>query len=541
MEPNARGTSSIRLAGRADTQLAIADWRHVLFPVAATRKADRLAVESGTPISRLMANAGARVAETVLDRWPANPVMVFCGPGDNGGDGYVAALRLRMAGRPVCVRALGSPHSAAASAAAERWAAAGGATRPLADWDAGGVLSNVRRPLIVDALFGAGLSRPLAGPAAKAARQVRRAGAPVLSVDVPSGVDGDSGRVNGEAFSAAATVSFERARPGHFLGEGGGRTGELIVLPIGIPAAVLERVAVLETIWRSHPSAWRLRIDRTDSGKHKYCRGHVLVLSGPPGAGGAARLAARAALRAGAGLVTVAVPRDAVREHAAQLNAIMVRGLESREEWVRALRERRVSAAVIGPGSGPGAAQAVLAALDSQAGCRDLVPLILDADALTAFEEEPDTLFRRLVEHPALLTPHEGEFARLFPDLGRELRHGPRSIAEIVRDAARRSGAVVLLKGRCTTIASPSGDVWLNDATGPNAVPWLATAGAGDVLAGIVAGLAAQGAELSSAAAAASWLHAGAARILGPGLTADDLPRQLPTVLKEAVRLQAGH
>ena len=541
MEPKERGFDSLRLASREDTPPAIADRRHVLFPVAATREADRLAVESGTSISRLMANAGARVAETVLDRWPAHPVVVLCGPGDNGGDGYVAALRLRMAGRSVCVRALGSPRSAAASAAAERWAAAGGASRPLADWNAGGVLSTARRPLIVDALFGAGLSRPLDGPAAKAARQVRGAGAPVLSVDVPSGVDGDSGRVNGEAFSAAATVSFERARPGHFLGEGGGRTGELIVLPIGIPAAVLERVALLQAIWRSHPSAWRLRIDRTDSEKHKYCHGHVLVFSGPPGAGGAARLAARAALRTGAGLVTVAVPRDAVCEHAAQLNAVMVRGLEGGEDWVRALRDRRVSAAVIGPGSGPGAAQAVLAALDSQAGCRNPVPLILDADALTAFEGEPDNLFRRLVEHPALITPHEGEFARLFPDLALELRQGPRSIAEIVRDAARRSSAVVLLKGRCTTVASPDGNVWLNDATGPNAVPWLATAGAGDVLAGIAAGIAAQGAELSIAAAAASWIHARAARILGPGLTADDLPRQLPTVLKEVARLQAGH
>ena len=242
--------------------------------------------------------------------------------------------------------------------------------------------------------------------------------------------------MNGEAFSAAATVSFERARPGHFLGEGGGRTGDLIIRPIGIPAAVLERVALQQTIWRSHPGAWQFVIDRPDSEKHKYCHGHVLVYSGPPGAGGAARLAARAALRAGAGLVTVAAPSEAIREHAAQLNAVMVRGLEGTEAWGEALQERRVSAAVIGPGSGPGSAGAVLAALESQEGRPDPVPLVLDADALTSFEAEPDALFRRLAEHPALLTPHAGEFSRLFPDLGSELRQGPRSSADIARDAA---------------------------------------------------------------------------------------------------------
>ena len=540
MERKAHRSNSPERADREEA-LQAAEWRHALFPVAATSEADRLAVGSGISISRLMANAGARVAEAVLDRWPACPVEVLCGPGDNGGDGYVAALRLRMAGRPVCVRALGTPNSTAAKAAEARWTAAGGDTKPLADWDAGAVLSEATPPLLVDALFGAGLSRPLAGPAARTARQAGIAGAAVLSVDVPSGVDGDSGRIRGEAFSAAATVSFERARPGHFLGEGGSRTGDLIIRPIGIPARVLERVALQQTIWRSHPGAWRFMIDRPDSERHKYCHGHVLVCSGPPGAGGAARLAAHAALRAGAGLVTVAAPYEAVHEHAAQLNAVMVRGVEGTEAWVEALLERRVSAAVIGPGFGPGAAHAVLAALESQTGRPDPVPLVLDADALTAFEAKPDALFRRLAEHPALLTPHAGEFSRLFPDLGGKLGNGPCSIADIVRDAARRSGAVVLLKGRCTIVATPGGDVWLNDATGPNAVPWLATAGAGDVLAGVAAGIIARGAELSTAAAAASWIHARAARKLGPGLTADDLPNLLPAVLNEAARLQDGH
>ena len=513
--------------------------RHALFTVAATREADRLAVECGIPIAQLMANAGRRVAETVLQLWPSRRAEVLCGPGDNGGDGYVAALRLLMAGRPVTIRALGPPNSAAAIAAVNRWTAAGGETSQLDTPGAESVLAAGKDVILVDALFGAGLSRPLAGPVAEIAHKASLADADVLSVDVPSGVDGDSGRVDGIAFTARATVAFERPRPGHFLGEGGARTGSILVRSIGIPARILDRVAKTLNIIRSHPEAWPFPINRLrGTARHKYRYGHVLVYAGPPGMGGAARLAARAALRAGAGLVTVVAPRAAVPEHAAQLDAVMVHGIAATEEWAAALRRRGASAAIIGPGAGKGAKKAVISAIESQKDLIKPIPLILDADALTAFEDTPEQLFRQLERYPALLTPHTGEFSRLFPDLGAELERGTRSPVDIVRAAARRSHAVVLLKGRCTVIADPGGTAWLNDATGPMSAPWLATAGAGDALAGAAGAFAARGANLDAAAAAASWIHAEAARIRGPGLTADDLPNLLPAALNEAIRLQ---
>ncbi len=515
--------------------------RHVLFTVAATREADRIAVESGISIAQLMANAGRRVAESVMQRWPLRRTEVLCGPGDNGGDGYVAALRLFMAGWPVTIRALGAPNSTAASAAADRWTAAGGKTSLLDTTGAESILAGGTDVLLVDALFGAGLSRPLTGPAAEIALRAQNADADVLSVDVPSGVDGDSGRVEGVSFNARVTVAFERARPGHFLGEGGGRTGRLLVLPIGIPVRILDRVAGKSRIIRNHPAAWPFRVGRPHgSPKHKYRYGHVLVYAGPPGRGGAARLAARAALRTGAGLATVVPPQAAVPEHAAQLDAVMVHGIETARDWTALLRQRGASAAVIGPGAGRGAKKAVIAALESQKDHIEPIALVLDADALTAFEEQPEQLFQGLAGHPALLTPHTGEFSRLFPDLGAELGRGTRSAVDIVRDAARRSHAVVLLKGRCTVISSPDGTAFLNDTTGPMSVPWLATAGAGDALAGAAGAFAAGGARLDAAAAAASWVHAEAARIRGPGLTADDLPELLPAALNEAIRLQGG-
>ncbi len=509
-----------------------------LFTVAASREADRLAEATGVSVPRLMARAGARVAEAARERWPAARIAVLCGPGDNGGDGYVAAFRLRTGGRRVRVFALGAPRSPAARSAAARWRAAGGRTDPLTVESAEAAFSDARGLLTLDALFGAGLSRPLEGAALRFAMAARRTRTAVLSVDVPSGVNGDTGRVDGDSFSATATVAFERPRPGHFLGLGGERRGELIVRSIGTPEAALRSVAGRQPLWLSCPAAWPERIGRRPSDAHKYRFGHALVYSGPPGAGGAARLAALGALRAGAGLATVAATPEAVAEHAARLDAIMVRRLDTPDAWSRALSERGASAAVIGPGAGPGARDATLAAAAACEGRPDAVSLVLDADALTAFEDDPATLFRALEGRRALLTPHTGEFGRLFPDLRAELDAGPRSPVEAVAEAARRSHATVLLKGRCTIVASPQGGAWLNDAT---SAPWLATAGAGDVLAGIAAGLAARGTPLDAAAAAAAWLHARAGRLHGPALVADDLPALLPAAAREATERQPGH
>ena len=507
--------------------------RHALLTVAAGREADRRAVAAGIPIARLMAAAGSRVAEAALAGWPRHRVEVLCGPGDNGGDGYVAALRLRLAGRPTRVRAMAPPRSAAARAAAGRWRMAGGDCAPLTA--AGLAASPPEGVLVIDALFGAGLSRPLAGEAAAVAAWADRARVAVLAIDMPSGVHGDSGHAAGAAFRAAATVAFERPRPGHFLAAGPERSGRLLVRPIGIPAAILAAATDRQRIWQNHPGAWRLAPGRAAGAAHKYHHGHVLVWSGPPAAGGAARLAARGALGVGAGLVTVVAEPAALAEHAARLDAIMLRPRRTLDDWVAALGERGASAAVLGPGAGPGMREAVLASLAGPA-----LPLVLDADALTAFAAEPETLFARLPGRPVLLTPHGGEFARLFPDLAAELAAGGRTPLAVVRDAARRCGAAVLLKGRSTLVALPDGTAWVNAATGRRAVPWLATAGAGDVLAGMAAGLLARGADPESAALAAAWMHVEAARMHGPGLTADDLPGRLPAALRTVARLQAG-
>ncbi|WP_127523598.1 NAD(P)H-hydrate dehydratase [Mesorhizobium sp. Z1-4] len=483
--------------------------------------ADRMAGNAGPfGLRRLMENAGAAIAHEVLRHYPrAEAFDILCGPGNNGGDGYVAARILAETGLPVTVWALNDPQDGSdAASAAKGWT---GETQPLARFQP--------RPgaLVIDALFGAGLARPLDGEAARAAQVCSEAQIPVLAVDLPSGISGADGTVHGSAFTAATTVTFMARKPGHLLSPGRGRCGELIVADIGISDAII--TACAGATFANRSSLWCDALPAVSDDTHKYARGHAAVCSGGPSATGAARLAALAAARAGAGAVTVLSPAGALQVNAMHLTSIMLARVEAAEELVNYAAERKVRSLVIGPGFGVGEkarefVQAFLAKAD------DSRALIVDADAITSFANEPDTLFAacRASKAQTVLTPHAGEFARLFPDLA-EMR----SKLERARQAARRSHCTAVLKGPDTVIAAPDGRAAINT----NGTPLLATAGSGDVLAGIIAGLTAQDMPVFEASCAAVWIHAEAARAFGPGLIAEDLPGAIPDVLK---RLERG-
>ncbi|MBV9150594.1 MAG: NAD(P)H-hydrate dehydratase [Alphaproteobacteria bacterium] len=490
--------------------------RHALLTPQQMGEADRLTIAGGIPGTVLMENAGHAVADAVSRRWPKQPLLVLCGPGNNGGDGFVAARVLAERGWPVRLALLGARESLKgdAAAAAARW---GGPVEPLA------VAAIGDAALVIDAIFGAGLARPIEGAAAEVIAAVDKAELPVVAVDVPSGVDGASGAVLGIAPKAALTVTFFRRKPGHLLLPGRSHCGETLVAPIGIADAVLDQVA--PTTLANHPYWWRDDFPRPLPESHKYTRGHALIAGGAVMTG-AARLAARAAARLGAGLVTVAAPDPAVPIYAAALTGIIVHPAGKLDLFAALLADPRRNAALIGPGAGVGkdTRDKVLAIL--AAGKRT----VLDADALTSFADNAEVLFGA-IRSPCVLTPHEGEFARLF---ARGL-DGSGSKLERACRAARLSGAVMLLKGNDTVIAAPDGRAAINEG----APPELATAGSGDVLAGMVLGLLAQGMPPFEAAAAAVWLHADAAGRFGPGLIAEDLIETLPASLR-ALKAGAG-
>ncbi len=478
-----------------------------LYSVAQMAAADRLTIAGGTPGRRLMARAGAAVAEAIMARHAARPTLVLCGPGNNGGDGFVVARLLRAAGWPVRVALLGARERLAGDAA-DAAAAWPGEVLPL---DPALIEPG---QLVIDALFGAGLARTLDGPAKAALERLAAQPGPVVAVDLPSGVAGDSGEVLGTACPADLTVTFHRAKPGHLLLPGGTLRGELVIADIGITAQA-DRTLAIDTFW-NQPDWWGPLLPRRTAASHKYRHGHALVLGGGAAASGAARLAARAALRVGAGLVTVLCPMPALPVYASQLTAIMVRPVADDAEFGGQLADDRRNAILLGPGGGVGEElqRRVLAARAAGKRC------VLDADALTSFADEPERLFAALAADD-LMTPHEGEFARLFTFAGDKLGRA--------RAAARLCGAVVLLKGPDTVVAAPDGQASiLSDAP-----PWLATAGTGDVLAGLALGLIAQGMPTLAAASAAAWLHAEAARRFGPGLIAEDLSEQLPDLLAD--------
>jgi NAD(P)H-hydrate epimerase len=485
---------------------------HELLTAEEMGRADRLTIEGGVPGAVLMDNAGRGVADAVSARFPdAATVAVLCGPGNNGGDGFVAARYLMERGYAVRLGFDGDPAKLPADAA-DMAARFGKTPEPLsADLLAGA-------DVIVDALFGAGLARPIKGKLAALIDAANASGAPIVAVDVPSGVDGTTGAVRGTAIQAVATVTFFRLKPGHLLLPGRLRCGAVDLVDIGIPDSVL--ATVKPNTFADDPELWLANYPWPTVEGHKYLRGHAVVVSGPIYSTGAARMAARGALRAGAGLVTVASPRDAIAVNAAQLTAIMVREADGARGLADLLADPRKNALLIGPGHGvgEGTRSMVLAALAATP------RVVLDADALTSFADAPEMLFEAIKarEAPVVMTPHDGEFARLFGDIAGD------SKVDRARKAAARAGATILLKGADTVIAAPQGEAAIN----ATASPWLATAGSGDVLGGIVLGMLAQGMSGFLGASAAVWLHGEAAKAFGPGLIAEDLPEMLPEVLR---------
>lgn len=521
------------------------------------RAIEQAAFNSGAATGfELMERAGRGVVNSIFDKWPekaASPgkAAVLCGPGNNGGDGFVIARLLAEQGWLVDVCFYGDEAKLPPDAAenCRRWRELG-EVRPI-NAIAAKDLPFSDHTLLIDALFGTGARRPLPDEVAEIAEEwshydLAPDGRHLVSVDLPSGLDSDSGKVIGHAaFAADLTVTFGWPKPAHFLADGPEHCGDVRVAPLG-----LDDRSALQALIAHHGLPSRRGIGRHvvtlaagwDAHEkptgHKYNHGHVLVLSGGVGKGGAARLAARGALRIGAGAVTVGAPPSALIENAAHLNAIMLHRIEGAEGLAATLADNRMNTAVIGPGLGVGERTRALVQVALTAD--NLRGVVLDADALSSFKDDPAALFALTHGARAVLTPHMGEFGRLFPDLHDQLNAaadtGPAySKIDAVRAASARSGCVVLLKGRDTVVADANGSAKIAAAVRERSCPWLATAGAGDVLAGYIAGLLARGFGALQAAEAGAWLHQECAISFGPGLIAEDLPEEFPKVLRKII------
>ena len=478
--------------------------RFAILEVLRRAEAVRLACASGHTEYELMERAGTAVAPEIDLRWPIRPVTVLCGPGRNGGEGFVAARQLSEAGWPVRLALLGSFELLTSDVRlhAQRWDGVCEALELQILDDA---------ELVIDALFGAGLDRPLGVQEQMILQVVASRGVPLIAIDIPSGLVADTGESMG-AVAATMTVTCIRKLPAHLLQPGRDLCGEVVVAAIGLPELVSTQV--LPETFENDPALWLAELPRPTSTDHKYSRGHALISGGYPRIG-AARLAAHGAARIGAGITTIAVPHFAVAIYAAELNGILVEPLVTEIDFDQLLVPGRSTAMLIGPGAGlsPATRARVFAML------RTGLPTVLDADALTIFSDTPHELFG-CIQGTCILTPHQGEFDRLFPGHGDKLTRS--------RNAARRSGAIIVLKGSDTVIAHPDGRAIING----NAPPSLATAGTGDVLAGLILGLLAQGMDPFLAAAAGVWLHGAAATSFGTGLVAEDLPVLLADVLR---------
>ena len=482
-----------------------------LFGTEEMYAADAAAVEAGIPGMQLMESAGRAVAEQVRLLYTRGPTLVLCGPGNNGGDGFVVARLLQEAGWSVEVALLGdtSALKGDAALAAAKWLS------PVYKLGPNAVSGHT---LVVDALFGSGLTRPIKGVVRQTLEKAVEAKIQIVAIDLPSGIDGDTGAALGYAAKAAHCITFRPKKTGHCLLPGRTYCGDIHVESIGTPEHVL--AGIRSRCWENHPVLWQSAMRWPGPESNKYTRGVALVVGGGSETTGAARLAARAALRAGAGIVTVACPRDALPTYAADLVAVMTKVVSGTEDLVTYAADRRRNAVLIGPGCG-------ISDLTRRRTLGLLAlgkPCVIDADALSVFAEVPSLLFHALNEN-CVLTPHDGEFVRLFPKVG-----GSR--LERARGAAIASGAVVLLKGGDTVVAAPDGRATITT----NAPPDLATAGTGDVLAGIVVGLLAQGMGAYDAANAAAWIHADTARRFGPGLIAEDLPDEIPQTYRNLIK-----
>lgn len=478
---------------------------NILLSVAQMREADRLAIEGGIPGIVLMENAGAGVVREIKKHWPPRPVVVLCGPGNNGGDGFVVARLLAESGWQVKVGLLGERDKLKGEAAhhSRLWK---GSVEPLSP----GMLQGAA--LVVVAIFGAGLARAIEGVALDTLNAVRKMGMPVVAVDIPSGVMGDTGESLG-AIPARLTVTFFRKKPGHLLLPGRDLCGEVVVIDIGIRQETLEKIK--PDTYENTPELWLHALPKPGADANKYSRGHALVYGGYPMTG-ASRLAAHAAARAGAGYVTLACPEEAFAINAEALDSVVVKAFADDKELGKILENKHLAGLLIGPGAGVNdeTKRRVLAMLALRQ------PVVLDADAISVFRDDVKTL-KKSIQSPCVMTPHEGEFSRVFHVTGDKLT---RACA-----AAKESGAVIVLKGSDTVIASPDGRAAIN----ANAPATLATAGSGDVLSGIITGLMAQGMDAFLAACAGVWLHGEAAHLFGPGLIADDIADMLPKVFSK--------
>jgi len=479
-----------------------------LLTVAQMGQADRLTVGNGISAMTMMKNAGQAVTAEILLRWSPRNVLVLCGPGNNGGDGFVTANLLDLAGWPVRLAMLGTPDQLSGAAAyhASLWKG------PIEHVNCA-VLDGAE--LVVDALFGAGLSRPLDAMVRSVLQAVADRKLIMIAIDVPSGLMGDTGENSG-AVAATLTVTYFRKKPGHLLQPGRTLCGELVVAEIGTPPFVFDQIQ--PTYFENDPALWLATLPQHQANGNKYDRGHALLVGGYPTTG-AARMAARAAARSGAGLTTIAVPEIALTIYAGALLSIMVSPITRRADLLALLEDHRYTALLIGPGAGiTSSTRAEVVALLMTGR-----PIVLDADALTVFRDNPDELFST-IKGPCVMTPHEGEFVRVFPQVGDKL--------SMTLAAAKKSNSIIIHKGSDTVIAAPDGRAIVNS----NAPPTLATAGSGDVLSGIVLGLLAQGMEAFAAASAAVWIHGEAARLFGPGLIAEDLPDMLPIIISQLQR-----
>ncbi|MCE8536237.1 NAD(P)H-hydrate dehydratase [Ruegeria pomeroyi] len=541
-----------------------------LLTAAQMRAIEQAAIASGEVTGlELMERAGCGVVEAILEEWPelaeeqgpapappgylqqeerARRAVVLCGPGNNGGDGFVVARLLHERGWEVEVFLYGDPDKLPPDARVnyERRRVQGEVQAYAKfdpenwNWQTGEV---GEVDLIVDAVFGTGLVRPLGsemclhekiGVLTTEVVNARR-----VAIDLPSGLCADSGKplidtreqIGRGKLEFELSVSFHREKVGHRVSDGPAFCGKTVVKSIGLDDLPSSRAATRELASEIVRLA-RPRLSDKAAESHKYTHGHALILSGGSGKTGAARLAARGALRIGAGLVTLGVPPSAQQEVACQVTALMLARVEGADGFAAVLGDTRLNALCLGPGMGVERA-------------RDLVPLaltakratVLDADALTAFADDPAALFAQLHE-ACVLTPHGGEFARLFPDIAKRLREEPKSgpaysKVDATREAAKRAGCVVLFKGPDTVIAAPDGRCSVNSAHYERSAPWLATAGSGDVLAGFITGLLARGYDPMRAAETAAWLHVECALEFGPGLIAEDLPETLPAVFRK--------
>lgn len=497
---------------------------HELLTPEQMGEADALTIARGTPGKVLMERAGQGVASRAMAmaHYPGANILVLCGPGNNGGDGYVAARLLAQADYNVTVLALGDTSQLTGDAAwaFQTWQ---GPTHQDADFR--------NQVLIIDALFGAGLARPLEGRAAELVERANKAACPILAVDLPSGVDGRTGKAHGSAIEAKHSITFHRLKPGHALYPGRGLCGQIEVVDIGIDPTATVETGYVAQLTGGYLSA---ALGTVAADANKFDKGHALVVCGPPEKAGAGFLAATAALRVGAGLTTLAAPKTVMDGSIGRHPSLMRARCEVVADLARLLSNPKLSSCLLGPGLPPDETtrQMVYAALASP------VALVLDAGALSAFTGMADQLFEQICARnaPTILTPHQGEFARLFGPMDPVL-----SKLEKAQAAAMQSGAMLVLKGADSVIAHPNGRPDCTYING-NAPPWLATAGSGDVLAGILTGLLAKPqhtpdpVHLARTTALGVWLHGRAGQVAGTGMIASDLESGLRGVLNNLNR-----